>query len=296
LRSVQRWLAVLVKKGFVDRNQNRYSLSIRGKREIQFRAFARSYGSIALNNIMNCHFPTLNTLEENITKLVEIFGTYVVYCLIEAARLITADKNNEEEHWNSSYFGADYNFKDGKFREGKLVNSWIKDIFSPWHMLNLFLTAISNQSDNEKSVAGKISDDEGTLLHQYLKDYEKDNLLRPSGISVDSIINNDNKNKEKDKVPATTLDLMLKRAASIPPQCFAGGYNNEKSLDILMQNKKLYHFFKIRTAYNEGSLLYELNSEKIKELKDALGKVFPLRYKCLEKTDDFFYSKENHEK
>jgi hypothetical protein len=51
--------------------------------------------------------------------------------------------------------------------------------------------------------------------------------------------------------------------ASILHQYFAGEYNNGKSLDILMQNKKLYlkyHFFKIGTAYIEGNLLSVLNS------------------------------------
>ena len=54
----------------------------------KFRNFASSYGNMALNNIMNCHFPTVNSLEENLDRLVEIFGLYIVYCLIEASRLI----------------------------------------------------------------------------------------------------------------------------------------------------------------------------------------------------------------
>jgi hypothetical protein len=76
-----------------------------GKRELQFRDFAAGYGNMALNNIMNCHFPTVSTLEENLIRLVEIFGVYVVYCLIEAARLITANDSNQEDYWYSYYFG-----------------------------------------------------------------------------------------------------------------------------------------------------------------------------------------------
>ena len=102
--------------------------------------------------MMNCNFPTINTLEKNLAKLVEIFGIYVVYGMIEATRLIVANKNNQEEHWHSSYFGDASNFRDGKFREGKLVNTWIKDIFNPWYMLNMFLTAISNPADDRRTV------------------------------------------------------------------------------------------------------------------------------------------------
>ena len=44
LRTVQRWLTGLVKQGFVDKKNNKYSLSVTGKREIQFREFAQGYG------------------------------------------------------------------------------------------------------------------------------------------------------------------------------------------------------------------------------------------------------------
>ena len=71
LRTVQRWLTRLVKQGFVDRKNYKYSLSVAGKREIQFRQFAQGYGGIALKYIMDCHFPTINTLEKNIKKMVQ---------------------------------------------------------------------------------------------------------------------------------------------------------------------------------------------------------------------------------
>jgi hypothetical protein len=182
LRTVQRWLRTLVNQGFVDKKNNKYSLSVTGKREIQFRQFAQGYGGIALKYIMDCHFPTINTLDKNLEQLVEIFGTYVVYCLIEAARLITANKNNNEEHWHSDYFGAPSNFKEGKFRERRLINSWIKDIFDPWQMLNLFLTAVSNtvQDSNDKSRDISIKDEE-TILEEHYKQCEKYNLFSTVG-------------------------------------------------------------------------------------------------------------------
>jgi hypothetical protein len=59
----------------------------------------------------------------------------------------------------------------------------------------------------------------------------------------------------------------------------------------LRRDKRLYHFLKIKSQYNDDNLLYELDSEKIDELKRDLGKKHPLYYKCLQKTDKLFYSK-----
>ena len=218
LRTVQRWLSELVKRGFIERKYNRYSLTNIGKRELQFRAFATSYGLLALNTLMNYHFPTKYTLEHNLTKLVEIFGTYVVYCLIEATRLIGADKNNQDDHWHSSYFGSPNNFRNGKFKEAKFVNRWIKDIFSPWHMLNLFLTAVSNSQPTEKGIQSRHPKIDNVFLLKQIKQHEKErNQLRRSGIPIKSVdsTNSNVKKKKKDKLPPPTLDLMLRRSLSI---------------------------------------------------------------------------------
>lgn len=292
LRTVQRWLKVLVEKGFVERKNNKYLLSITGKRELQFREFAQGYGTVALNTIMDCHFPTTNSQEENLSELVEMFGIYVVYCLIEATRLIAANKKGQEEHWHSSYFGASSNFKDGKFREGKLVNTWIKDIFNPWYMLNLFLTAISNAAGNKRKASSIKHKDKENLLKEYWKEYEKYDSSQISGLSVDSILNVKN-NKENSKLPPTTLDLLFMRVAATTPgmSTLSGEHDNKNSLDILMHDKKIYNFFKIKNQYNNDSLLYEMDSEKIDELKRVMKKRHPLYYKCLQKTDKLFYSK-----
>jgi hypothetical protein len=164
-------------------------------------------------------------------------------------------------------------------------------------MLNLFLTAISNAAGNKRK-ANSIKDKE-KLLKEYCKEYEKDDSSRISGLSVDSILNakNDNKNEDS-KLPPTTLDLLFMRIAAtttgmLSPvsQYLSDEYNNKKSLEILRRDKRFYHFLKIRNQYNDNSLLYELDSEKIDELNRTLGKRYPLYYKCLQKTDKLFYSK-----
>jgi hypothetical protein len=294
LRTIQRWLKKFVKEEIVVKKDNKYSLSESGKRHVQFREFARSYGLIALNNIMNCYFPTIYTVDQNLKKLVEIFGTYVVYCLIEAARLIISNKSNNEEHWHSSYFGDASNFKNGKFKERKFVDSWIKDVFNPWHMLNLFLVSISNPNKGGGSVKNKtIDDEEEAILQEYSKQYEGFDLSKISGVPIDSLFLTNNKKKEKSRITHfTALDLMFSRfAETSKPFHFSTDHNYKMSLDALMKNKQIYHFLKIRNQYNEGDLLYELDSEKIEELKNSLKQQYPLYYKCLRKTDDYFYRK-----
>jgi hypothetical protein len=297
LRTVQRWLSTLVRKGFVIRDNNRYYLSDIGKLELQFRYFAQRYGHMALNSLMDCYFPTINTLEENLTKLIEIFGIYVVYCLIEAARLITAAKNNKEEHWHSSYFGAPINFdKEGKFREEKLVISWVKDVFNPWQMLNLFLTCVSNVSRNEERLVKSIGyDKDKTALNEYHKHYGEYDL--PNTIFFDSVVHNKDKEKNTQSVLSflpspTALDLMFKRASSIVASYGPNDFDNEKYLQSLMTDKRQYHYIKNITQYNEDKLLYELDDDKIKLLKETLKKNYSSYYKYLQKTDRFFYSNE----
>ena len=181
LRTVQRALKTGITYGSVQKIGNKYSMTKTGKRELMFKQFAQGYGNMSLNGLMDLYFPTINTLDKNLDKLVKIFGVYVVYALIEAARLIMANKNSQEEDWHSSYFGNASNFKDGNFRDLKLVNSWIRDVFDPWHMLNIFLTAISNSDERKGSDVNTKT--EKTLIEQRILQYQ--NL--PQIVNVDSI-------------------------------------------------------------------------------------------------------------
>ena len=272
----------------------------RSKVESRSSSLSKGYGGIALKYIMDCHFPTINTPEKNLKKLVEVFGTYVVYCLIEAARLITANKNNDEEHWHSHYFGDPSNFKEGKFRERRFVNSWIKDIFDPWQMLNLFLTAVSNTVEgNGKARTSSIRDEE-TILQEYSKQYRKGSLFPATGVFINPFLdpnkkkeNWDSNNDNDNRLPPTTLDLFFKRMSdtmTMPPG-FGSRYEPERSFEIFKYNKELYHLAKITTGHTESKLLYELDSKKIEELKKALSKHYPWNYRFLQKTDELFYSK-----
>ena len=277
LRTVQRILKTCVGYGSVQKIANKYSITKTGKRELIFKQFAQGYGNMSLNGLMDLSFPTINTLDKNLHKLVEIFGVYVVYALIEATRLIMANKNSQGEHWHSSYFEDASNFRDGKFREGKLVNSWIKDVFDPWHMLNIFLTAASNSDERKGSEDN--TKKEKTLIEQRIKQYQNENL--PQIVKVDSIRDT----HERSKITPSTLDLMFRRMSEMSGN---SDIKTSKDVDIISNH---FHYIKIRSHYGADTLLYEPESERIEKLKNSLKKRYPLYCECLQKIDESFYSR-----
>lgn len=277
LRTVQRALKTLVTYGSVQKSADRYSITDTGRRELRFRQFTQSYGTMSLNGLMDLNFPTLNTLDKNLDKLMKIFGIYVVYALMEATRHIVTNKSSSEEHWHSDYFEDASNFKDGKFREGQLVNSWIKDLFNPWHMLNIFLTAVLN-SDERKSSENNTKK-EKTLIEHRIKQYQNENF--PQIVDVDSIHNT----PAGDKITPSTLDLMFQRISEVSEN---SDVNKSQRLDII---SKHFHHIKIRSHYSGDTLLYEPDSERIEKLKNSLKKQYPVYCELLQKIDESFYSK-----
>lgn len=274
LRTVQRVLKTGITYGSVQKTGNKYSMTKIGKRELMFKQFVQGYGNMSLNGLMDLSFPTMNTLDKNLDKLVRIFGVYVVYALIEVTRLIMDNKNSQEEHWNSSYFGDASNFKDGKFTEAKLINTWIKDVFDPWHMLNIFLTAISNSDEQKRSEDN--TKKEKTLIEQRIRQYQ--NL--PQIVNVDSIRNT----HKRSKITPSTLDLMFRRISEM-----LGNSDSKTSKDIDIISKQ-FHYIKIRSHYGDDALLYELDPERIKKSKNFLKKQYPSYCECLQIIDESFYS------
>ena len=281
LRTIQRWLSEYVKFGYVGYINNGYYLIAKGKREIQFRNFAKGYGIMALNSLIEHHFPTLNTVEENLQKLIDIFGIYVVYCLIEATRLITAEKNDREDHWKSSYFSNETNFdRQGKFSERKLVNSWIMHIFNPINILNLFLASISNSSGDDKK---DMDENEAILKYdRYLERNQintfRQNIFRQTSKETDLGVGDID-------FPPTTLDLFYKRMSSNH-----GNQDEPISAEYWKQKPDLYPHL-IHSYYDE-SILYDLDEETITKLKEFLKNRHPILYNRLEIVDKFFYSNE----
>jgi len=281
VRTLQRWLKVLVDEGFVERRFNKYQLSSSGKRAAQFMQFSKGYGNMALNLLMNSIFPTTNTLSENLTNLINIFGVYVIYSLTEAVRLITTNRSGKEDHWHSSFFNDPLNFDSkGKFKERNLINDWIKSVFDPMYMLNLFVTVVHNsRPDGEQTL-----DNKKTKKNE---DNVSDRVIKKEGIYI--ISGNNLKNKENKNIcslPLTVIDLIFKQYL----------YNNEFDstgrYEEVVQNKALYDLLVRKFGhYGEQNLLYEASIEDIERIKNVLRSSHPGILNRLQEADEFFYSR-----
>src|SRR5215831_9072259 len=111
----------------------------------------------------------------------------------------------------------------------------MKDLFNPWHMLNIFLTAVLN-SDERKSLQNNTKK-EKTLVEHRIKQYQNENF--PQIVDVDSIRNT----PVGDKITPSTLDLMFQRISEVSEN---SGINKSQSIDII---SKHFHHIKIRSHY-----------------------------------------------
>ena len=134
---------------------------------------------------------------------------------------------------------------------------------------------------------------EEILVQERLKEYENDYPSEISGVSIASILSPKRNSRKQNKMPLSTLDLMFRRISEVPSlsQHLQSSSDNKKSLEILAQNKRYYDYFKIRNHYDDINLLYKPGSEKLGILKNSLKNQYPSYYKCLQKTDELFYSK-----
>src|SRR6476660_7061747 len=82
---------------------------------------------------MGAHYPELFPLEKNLDELVKIFGIYVVFCFIEAARPTSSNDSSTTTN----------------LEKDRLADSWIKNVFTLWNMYNSFIAAITYQLDDK---------------------------------------------------------------------------------------------------------------------------------------------------
>jgi Mor family transcriptional regulator len=125
-----RKLKTLTEQGLVVHANNTYSINDKLKSDIKLHG--PDFGGCALSQIMGIHFPQLFPLEKNFDDLIKIFGIYVVYCFIEAARPASGTEQNP-----LSTFARD-----------KLASLWVREVFTPATMYIYFLAAVTNQLDD----------------------------------------------------------------------------------------------------------------------------------------------------
>jgi len=147
VRTIQRRLRELKKEGVVgiDEKDGLYRLTEYARTNLKL--FGTRFGSIALAEIMDLHYPGLNPLEFNVEELIKIFGVYILYCLTEGARPVAHtgvhDNVNRRGRYSLNKPIVDILARD------RLALNWIKDVISSRHMFDYFLAALKYYEDNK---------------------------------------------------------------------------------------------------------------------------------------------------
>jgi DNA-binding PadR family transcriptional regulator len=134
VRTIHRWLVELKKEKLIEHNNSKYSITDKAKSEIRY--WAKEFGSFALSQLMYSYFPRISNLEENIDKLVEIFGFYTIYCFVEAARPAKDDSVASNSITSSN--------------RNDLSLSWTNEVFDHEEMFHSFLGIINSLYDDDK--------------------------------------------------------------------------------------------------------------------------------------------------
>jgi len=130
LRTVQRQLRKLHEEGYLEYHDRRYSFSSMEFPKVKL--WAKDFGLTVLDSAMKRIFPYYSRLDYNLTRLIEIFGTYIVYCFIEATRPIS----NSQKHISSQ-------------KRDQLAISWVESMLDPRQMFYYFVTLCKTQLDDQ---------------------------------------------------------------------------------------------------------------------------------------------------
>jgi hypothetical protein len=135
LRTIKAGLKRLVEKERLENDNGHYTFHDRLKSD--YRYFGRRFGRGALYLLTGLHWPGTCTLEENIKALVNVFGTYIVYCFTEASSL----KPGEGEDAKNTIENTD-----------KLITSWLEDVLDPHDMYATFLSIMKYQPTDKEVI------------------------------------------------------------------------------------------------------------------------------------------------
>jgi hypothetical protein len=130
-RTVRRHLNGLRDDGFLTHSKKYYSLSSIDYPEAKI--WAKEFGHAALHRAMRILYPDYNRLEYNFKMLVEIFGSYLVYCFIEAASPISNNKNPIPG-----------------YRRDELTLAWVESMINPVRLFHYFVAFLKSQPDEHE--------------------------------------------------------------------------------------------------------------------------------------------------
>jgi hypothetical protein len=146
IRTVRRKLKELVNEGrLVKKGDGKYAVSDLALSDLRFFTgkSATVFGQAVLSRMLSIHYPTVTKMKDNLKNLVEIFGLYVLYCLLEATRPIPDTKQKPQDYFSKM-------FKD------KLTVKWLEKVVDTKYMLDAYLSALTNQlSDKEVAKVNK---------------------------------------------------------------------------------------------------------------------------------------------
>jgi hypothetical protein len=146
LRGVNGQLKSLLDKKIVTKSKGgTYSIND----SADYRYFGRRFGRGALSLLMRSYGGGLGTsaLQENAEELINIFGTYVLYCFLEACK---SYKLTDRKADNDMVSTAD-----------KRVFSWVQDVLNPSDMFAYFLEIMDEEGLEEGSTVDEVKDEYG---------------------------------------------------------------------------------------------------------------------------------------
>jgi hypothetical protein len=161
LRGVNGQLKSLVVKEIVTKSKGVYSISD----SADYRYFGRSFGRGALFLLMKAYGGGgTNTLQENTEELIKIFGTYVLYCFLEACKSYKLTDQKSDDDMVST---AD-----------KRVYSWVQDVLNPSDMFAYFQEIMESEDGLEENGMVDKDEDEDEYVYTPIDEKIIDRMLK----------------------------------------------------------------------------------------------------------------------
>ena len=150
---------------------------------------------------MRLHWPSTCTLEENIKNLVELFGTYVVYCFVEASSL----KPAEGEENNKTTEDVD-----------KRISSWLEDVLEPYAMYAYFVSIMKYQPSDKEVMSHRKT--VGKKGYKLMRNRSYFPYIMGGGGSIKPLAQN--KNEAKYAIDETRVNQMLEKINELYPHYY----------------------------------------------------------------------------
>lgn len=104
---------------------------------------AQEFGQEFLGRLTQRHYPTKKNFNDNLKELIEIYGFFMLYCLLEACRPVPF-KSRHKRPATPNLFND------------KLTIKWASNVFDPVFILGSFVSAIRNQTDDPENKGKKL--------------------------------------------------------------------------------------------------------------------------------------------